>query len=71
MLSFAIVIYGGLDRSFLIAFLLVLAIVQAMFQVFVWMHAKDRGHYFPLMFLFTGAFVAFTAAMAAVYWTWW
>jgi cytochrome c oxidase subunit IV len=71
MLSFAIVIYGGLDRSFLIAFLLVLAIVQAMFQVFVWMHAKDRGHYFPLMFLFTGAFVAFTAAIAAVYWTWW
>jgi cytochrome c oxidase subunit 4 len=71
MLSFAIVIYGGLDRSFLIFFLLGLAIVQAVFQVYVWMHGKERGHFFPLLFLFTGAFVALTAALAAVYWTWW
>jgi cytochrome c oxidase subunit 4 len=71
MLSFAIVIYGGLDRSFLIIFLLSLAIVQAIFQVYVWMHGKERGHFFPLLFLFTGAFVALTAALAAVYWTWW
>jgi cytochrome c oxidase subunit 4 len=71
MLSFAIVIYGGLDRSFLIIFLLSLAIVQAIFQVFVWMHGKERGHFFPLLFLSTGAFVALTAAVAAVYWVWW
>jgi cytochrome c oxidase subunit 4 len=71
MLSFAIVIYGGLDRSFLIIFLLSLAVIQAIFQVYVWMHGKERGHFFPLLFLFTGAFVAITAALAAVYWTWW
>jgi cytochrome c oxidase subunit 4 len=71
MLSFAIVIYGGLDRSFLIFFLLSMAIVQAIFQVYVWMHGKERGHFFPLLFLFTGAFVALTAALAAVYWMWW
>jgi cytochrome c oxidase subunit 4 len=71
MLSFAIVIYGGLDKSFLIAFLLGLAITQAIFQVYVWMHAKERGHLFPLMFLFTGAFVAASASVAAVYWIWW
>jgi cytochrome c oxidase subunit 4 len=71
MLSFAIVIYGGLDRSFLIAFLLGLAITQAIFQVYVWMHGKERGHLFPLMFLFTGAFIAITAQLAAVYWIWW
>jgi cytochrome c oxidase subunit IV len=71
MLSFAIVIYGGLDRAFLISFLLGLAITQAIFQVYVWMHAKERGHLFPLMFLFTGAFVAITAQLAAVYWVWW
>jgi cytochrome c oxidase subunit 4 len=71
MLSFAVVIYGGLDRSFLIIFLLSMAVVQAIFQVYVWMHAKDRGHFYPLLFLSTGAFVAVTAAIAAVYWMWW
>jgi cytochrome c oxidase subunit IV len=71
MLSFAIVIYGGLDHAFLIIFLLALGITQAMFQVYVWMHGKERGHLFPLMFLFTGAFVAITAQLAAVYWIWW
>lgn len=71
MLSFAIVIYGGLDHSFLVAFLLGLAITQAMFQVYVWMHGKERGHFIPLLFLFTGALIAITAAIAAVYWIWW
>lgn len=71
MLSFAIVIYGGLDHAFLIIFLLGLGTTQAMFQVYVWMHGKERGHLFPLMFLFTGAFVAVTAQLAAVYWIWW
>src|ERR1700720_2519831 len=71
MLAFAVVIYGGLDRSFLLVFLISMAIVQAIFQIYVWMHGKERGHFFPLMFLFTGAFVALTAAVAAVYWMWW
>ncbi|MDB5052939.1 MAG: cytochrome oxidase subunit [Bacilli bacterium] len=71
MLSFAIVIYGGLDRSFLLIFLVSLAIVQAIFQLYVWMHAKERGHFFPILFLSTGAFVAVSAAIAAVYWLWW
>ena len=71
MLSFAIVIYGGLDHSFLIIFLLSMGATQALFQVYVWMHGKERGHLFPLMFLFTGAFVAITAQLAAVYWIWW
>src|SRR5437879_4461903 len=59
MLSFAVVIYGGLDRSFIIIFLLSMAIVQAIFQLYVWMHAKERGHFFPMLFLSTGGFVAF------------
>jgi cytochrome c oxidase subunit 4 len=71
MLSFAVVIYGGLDRSFLIAFLVGLATVQAIFQVYVWMHGKERGHFLPLVFLFFGAFVAVSSVIMAVYWVWW
>jgi cytochrome c oxidase subunit 4 len=71
MLAFAAVIYGGLDRSFILIFIVSLAIVQALIQLLFWMHAKERGHLMPLMFLAGGAFVAFTGVIAAVYWMWW
>jgi cytochrome c oxidase subunit 4 len=71
MLAFAAVLYGGLDRSFLIMFLVGLAVIQAVFQLTYWMHMKDRGHLMPIIGLAFGAFVAVTAFTAAVYWTWW
>jgi cytochrome c oxidase subunit 4 len=71
MLAFAAVLYGGLDRSFLIMFLVGLALIQAVFQLTYWMHMKDRGHLMPIIGLIFGAFVAVTAFAAAVYWTWW
>ena len=71
MLAFAVVIYGGLDRSFLLMFLVTLAIVQAFFQIYVWMHGKERGHTVPLFFLFSGMFVAIMLVLSAVYWMWW
>lgn len=71
MLAFAIVLYGGLDRSFILIFIVTLAIVQALIQLLFWMHAKERGHLFPLMFIGGGAIVALTGVIAAVYWMWW
>ncbi|CAG7649981.1 cytochrome C oxidase subunit IV family protein [Paenibacillus allorhizosphaerae] len=71
MLAFAIVLYGGLDRSFIIMFLVGLAIVQIIFQLAYWMHMKDRGHFFPILGLCFGAFVALTAVAMAVFWLWW
>jgi len=71
ILAFAVVIYGGLDRSFILVFIVSLAIVQALVQLLFWMHAKERGHLFPLMFIGGGAIIALTGVAAAVYWTWW
>jgi cytochrome c oxidase subunit 4 len=71
MLAFAAVLYGGLDRSFLIMFLIGLGIVQTLFQLTYWMHMKERGHLLPIIGIFFGAFVAVTAVLAAVYWMWW
>lgn len=71
MLAFAIVLYGGLDRAFIILFLVGLGIVQVLFQLAYWMHMKERGHFFPIMGLAFGAFVALTAVAAGVYWLWW
>lgn len=71
MLAFAAVIYGGMSKMFLVAFLTILAIAQAVIQLAIWMHMKDRGHRYPILFLAFGGFVAATAAIAAVYWMWW
>ena len=71
MLAFAVVIYGGLDPSFILIFIVGLAIVQAVVQLLFWMHAKERGHMFPLIFMSGGIIVALTAVAAAVYWMWW
>ncbi|SDD79127.1 cytochrome c oxidase subunit 4 [Paenibacillus sp. UNCCL117] len=71
MLSFAVVMYGGLDRTFIIWFLTGLALIQIVFQLAYWMHMKDRGHFFPIVGLCFGFFIALTALAAAVYWMWW
>jgi cytochrome c oxidase subunit IV len=71
MLAFAVVLYGGLDRSFILIFIVGLGIIQAVVQLLFWMHAKERGHLFPLIAIAGGAFVAVTAVAAAVYWMWW
>jgi cytochrome c oxidase subunit 4 len=71
ILAFAAVIYGGLDKSFIFIFIVVLGLVQAAFQLFFWMHAKERGHLFPIIGITFGFFIALTAVAAAVYWMWW
>jgi cytochrome c oxidase subunit 4 len=72
ILAFIAVAYGEqLNPAFIVPFILILAVFQVVIQLFFWMHLKDRGHLYPTMFLFTGAFVALTAAIAALYWMWW
>ncbi|MCZ8523236.1 MULTISPECIES: cytochrome C oxidase subunit IV family protein [Paenibacillus] len=71
MISFAVVLYGGLDRSFIIFFIVGIGVVQVIFQLAYWMHMKERGHMFPIAGLAFGAFVALSAVAAAVYWVWW
>lgn len=71
MIAFAVVLYGGLDRTFIIIFIVGIGIVQVIFQLAYWMHMKDRGHLFPIFGLAFGAFVALTVVAAAVFWLWW
>ncbi|WP_442602895.1 cytochrome C oxidase subunit IV family protein [Paenibacillus sp. KN14-4R] len=71
MLAFAVVIYGDLDRSFILIFIFSLAIIQVIFQLAYWMHMKERGHVYAAIGLIFGFIIALTAVAAAVYWTWW
>lgn len=71
MLAFGAVLYGKMTTAFLLPFLVVLALVQVLFQLSYWMHMKDRGHTFPIIGISFGAIVALTAVTAGVYWIWW
>lgn len=71
-LAFIAVIYQDvLEKWFVISFLVVLAIFQAVVQALFWMHMKDKGHAQPRLFLVGGVIVTITAVIMAFYWCWW
>lgn len=70
MLSFAAVIWGGASLTFVVSFLILLATAQAIFQLAVWMHLKDKGHALPIVGLICGAVVTIGGVVAAVFWCW-
>lgn len=59
------------DKAFALPFLVVLAIIQVLFQLFYWMHLSQKGHKGPLIGILTGSLVTLTAIVTAVYWMWW
>ena len=72
VLAFLAVIYQDvLDAWFIVGFLLVLAIVQALVQALYWMHMKDKGHLFQRLFMAAGVLVTFTCIVMALLWCWW
>ncbi|MED4957850.1 cytochrome C oxidase subunit IV family protein [Paenibacillus macerans] len=71
LIAFAAVAAGGVNVAFTVILLLVMAVLQVLVQLGYWMHMKDKGHMIPILFMFGGFFVAFTAVIAALYWMWW
>lgn len=70
ILAFVVVI-AEMGRTFTILFILVLGIIQAVFQLAFWMHMKDRGHVYAITGISFGAIIALTGVAAVVYWIWW
>lgn len=72
LLAFIAIIYQDvLETWFLLSFIVLLAILQAVIQAVFWMHLKDRGHLQPRIFIAGGALIALTAVIMAIYWVWW
>ncbi|MGD8189724.1 cytochrome C oxidase subunit IV family protein [Brevibacillus ginsengisoli] len=59
------------DKKFAVPFMVGLAIIQVLFQLFYWMHLNQKGHRGPMIGIATGAFVTLTAIVMALYWVWW
>ncbi|PFH89536.1 cytochrome c oxidase subunit IVB [Bacillus sp. AFS088145] len=57
--SFAAVLYRDkMDPYFTVPFILLLAVVQLVFQLYYFMHMKNKGHSTQAFFLYSGITVA-------------
>jgi len=71
-LAFLAVIYqDALEGWFIVGFLMLLAVIQALVQALYWMHMKDKGHMQPRIFMMAGVVVTFTCVVMALLWCWW
>ncbi|UOY93761.1 cytochrome c oxidase subunit IVB [Ectobacillus sp. JY-23] len=55
---------------FAVPFILVLAVVQVIFQLYYFMHMSHKGHEAPSLFLYSGILVAFLTVLAFVTIVW-
>lgn len=71
LIAFGAVAAKGFTAWFIVPFILLLAIVQVVFQLFYFMHMNHKGHEAPIMFMFTGIFFAFAFILAFLTIIWW
>jgi cytochrome c oxidase subunit 4 len=69
-LAFIAVAYEVVPVGFTVPFIIGLAVVQAAFQLFIWMHLDQKGHEFPRIGIFTGSFFVLAFVFVFVYWVW-
>jgi cytochrome c oxidase subunit IV len=71
LIAFAAVGFGDLSKWFTVPFILLLAVVQVIFQLYYFMHMSHKGHEAPQLFLYSGALVGFVTVLAFVTIVWW
>lgn len=71
MIAFLAVANDGINNAFAVPFILLLACVQVVVQLFIFMHLNEKGSEFPISFIFTGIFVAVISVAALVLLIWW
>lgn len=71
MIAFGLVVSDSVDRMYILPILFVMAIVQAGFQFFYFMHLKDKGHEMPVTFIFGGVWCAFLTLAGLMLISWW
>lgn len=71
LIAFLAVAYEGFSGWFAAPLLILLAIVQLIFQLYYFMHMSHKGHEGPKMFLFSGVFLAAIIVLAFTTIIWW
>jgi len=71
LVAFASVAMKGFTAWFTVPFIILLAVVQVIFQLFYFMHMSHKGHEAPKLFLFSGLLVGLTAILTFTTIIWW
>ena len=71
LIAFAAVAYERFSAWFIVPFIILLAIVQVIFQLYYFMHMSHKGHEAPSMFLYSGLLVGLITVLAFTTIIWW
>lgn len=71
LLAFVTVASDVLNKGFIVPIIFVMAIVQAGFQFYYFMHLKEKGHAMPATLIFGGVWCAFLTLAGIVVISWW
>lgn len=71
MIAFAMVATGGISKIYVIPVLFIMAIIQAGFQFYYFMHMKEKGHAMPAALIYGGVWAAFLTLCGLIVITWW
>ncbi|MCM3768551.1 cytochrome c oxidase subunit IVB [Neobacillus niacini] len=71
LVAFAAVAIKGFTAWFTAPFIVLLAFVQVIFQLYYFMHMSHKGHEAPSLFLYFGLFFALVMALAFMTIIWW
>ncbi|MBU8877684.1 cytochrome c oxidase subunit IVB [Bacillus sp. FJAT-29790] len=71
LVAFVAVGYEGFSAWFIVPFILILAGVQVIFQLYYFMHMSNEGHEGPKIFMYSGMFIGFITILCYITIIWW
>lgn len=71
LVAFAVVAMDTFHKGFVIPFLFLMAIVQAGFQFYYFMHLKERGTGMAALLIYGGVWAAFLTLAGLILISWW
>jgi cytochrome c oxidase subunit IV len=71
LIAFFAVGYQDYSAWFIVPFILLLAVVQVVFQLYYFMHMSHKGHEAPSLFLYSGVVVGLVTVLAFQTIVWW
>ncbi|WP_026574755.1 cytochrome c oxidase subunit IVB [Bacillus sp. UNC438CL73TsuS30] len=71
LIAFAAVAVKGFTAWFIVPFIILLAVVQVIFQLYYFMHMSHKGHEAPSLFLYSGVLVGAITILTFTTIIWW
>ncbi|TCN25747.1 cytochrome c oxidase subunit IVB [Mesobacillus foraminis] len=71
LIAFAAVGFSDFSGWFIVPFIILLAVIQVIFQLYYFMHMSHKGHEAPQLFLYSGVLVGALTLLAFMTIVWW